>query len=79
MIIGVSLSEPHIVVISMSYVRVRVHVYVYTSLSICAADPIVCNRISTWKIGILFARVPTIKLRRASATCTRPRSGRPMS
>ena len=53
-IIGASLSEPHIVVISITF-----SCPMYVCLT--SVDPIAYNRISTWKTGILRAcerRIP---------------------
>ena len=69
-IIGASLSEPHIVVISITFSCMSYR----TSTSV--VNPIAYNRISTWKTGILHARAGYIARR---ATCARTRSGRPTS
>ena len=62
-LIGASLSEPHIVVISITFSCTSYR----TSTSV--VDPIAYSRISTWKTGILRARAgyiaPTIAPRRA--------------
>ena len=69
LIIGASLSESHIVVISITF-------SCPTRIRLTSVDPIAYNRISTWKTGILRARWILLKLRHA--TCARPRSGQPI-
>ena len=69
-IIGASLSEPHIVVISITFSCPTVPLRL-------SVDPIAYNRIFTWKTGILRTRAGYIAPRHA--TCARPRSGWPTS
>ena len=68
-VIGASLSEPHIVVISITFSCPTP--YVRTRTRPTSVDPIAYNRISTWKTGILRARagnyaVPACHLRAPS-------------
>ena len=77
-LIGASLSEPHIVVIPITF-----SCPTYICLVRGLYRPIAYNRISTWKTRKLRARAPDtifIHIRYPRrATCARPRSGRPTS
>ena len=73
-VIGASLSEPHIVVISITYSCPASYAYIRICIRLTFVDPIAYNRISMWKTGIL-----RILLKLCRATCARPRSGQPIA